>query len=648
MDRYPARILIVDDSRSIHGDFEKILSPRGGARSKQRDLAAALFGDEEEEEDRGEPAFALDYATQGREGLELLRAAAGEGRPYQVAFIDMRMPPGWSGLETLMHLWEEDPRLQAVICTAYSDHSWREITRIVGLSDSLLVVKKPFDSIEILQAAHALSRKWLLQRQLDAQVEELLGDIRRRSRELERINRELRIENTERRRAEERLLRLATHDALTGLPNRLLFYEHIGDRLRRARRDGGDLAVMLVDLNDFKPVNDEHGHDVGDELLREVARRMLGAVGERGMVARLGGDEFVIGLGEIASLADAEGLAAELLRAFSSTVHIGDLRFRVGLSVGVAIAPGGLGSVEGLLKSADEAMYCAKRAGGGFVVAELDGGGAGLREAVTPAALGRAIEEDELVLHYQPMFDLGSEGLASFEALVRWEHPTRGLIGPAEFIPVAERCGLIGALGGWVVRRVCRQLVSWRELGLSPVPVSVNISPRQLEDPGFVDRFSAALSASGLAPELIEVEVTEAMAITDFERTSAALRALRSLGVRILLDDFGAGYASIKRIRTLPVDGIKLDRYYIRDITEDPWAASLTSGLMALAQSLDLQVIAEGIERPDQLHLLQSIGQVMGAERDRVRVQGFLFSAGVPASAASALLAGAPPLRESA
>ncbi|HMK86058.1 MAG TPA: diguanylate cyclase, partial [Steroidobacteraceae bacterium] len=445
------RILLIDDNVSIHSDFRKVLSmDKDDAQQALALLEADIFG--EARNTNAPPSFEMSSAYQGQEGLEMVRAARAQGDPYAMAFVDMRMPPGWDGLKTIEHLWKVDPDLQVVICSAHTDYDWSEVVTRLQHSDKLLVLRKPAEPIEVLQCATALTRKWDNERLVREQMERLEQVISVRTRGLEAANRQLR--------------HLATHDALTGLPNRVLLEDRLEQAVAHADRDARSFALMVCDLDRFKLVNDSLGHSAGDELLQEVARRLTGLVRSVDTVARLGGDEFVLLISSIRDHEDAKRLAARAIEALQTPVHIAGIDVHTSPSIGIAFYPADGSTIEALTAHADAAMYCAKQRGRGNVQCYEGGMNSGLEDRVQlESDLHQAIAQNQFELYYQPKVSANTGTVRSAEALIRWSHPKRGLISPDGFIPLAEECGLIGAIGEWVVREACRQARAWQDAG---------------------------------------------------------------------------------------------------------------------------------------------------------------------------------------
>jgi diguanylate cyclase (GGDEF)-like protein len=596
------RLLMIDDNPAIHEDYRKILIGRDDTQISAAE--AALFGERQSVVPR--PLFDVDSALQGRDGVELARRALAEGRPYSVAFVDMRMPPGWDGLETIENLWKVDPDIQVVVCSAYTDYDWLELLARLGRSDKLIVIKKPFEPIEILQSASALSRKWQNERALKAHVEGLERVVTDRTRGLEAANRQLR--------------HLASHDALTGLPNRLLLDDRITQAIAQADRQKHEFVVAVLDLDRFKLINDSLGHRAGDELLCEVAVRLKGAIRSVDTIARLGGDEFVIVFDGPMTRAEALPMGKRLLKVMEPSMRLLGIDVHVSPSIGIAFYPGDGTNVDTLLAHADAAMYNAKERGRNNLQCYAESMGTVTQERVKfESELHEALRAGQFELHYQPKVDTATGRINSAEALIRWRHPKRGLLLPAEFIPVADECGLLDAIGEWVLGEACRQGRIWQLDGPRALRVAVNLAPSQFRLVDLVGQIRRALEASGLDPTLLEIELTETAVMSDAEESVHILEAISRMGVLVSVDDFGTGYSSMSYLRRFPIDKLKIDRCFVEQMTARPEDASIVGAIISLAHSLRLKVIAEGVETPEQLQLLTALGCD--------QYQGFFFSA---------------------
>ena len=435
---------------------------------------------------------------------------------------------------------------------------------------------------------------------------------------------------THRRQLEEQLVRQALHDPLTELANRALFTDRLEHALARGRRPGVTVAILVIDLDGFKDINDSIGHDAGDDLLTIAGMRLQGHARPSDTVARLGGDEFGVLLEDITT-AEAVRSAQALLEGLATPIVLRDRDLTPTASIGIAIAAGE--DAETLLRNADTAMYAAKRQGKGRYALFEPAMHATIIERLDLAAdLSRAVEKRQLYLCYEPQISLGSGRICSLEGLVRWRHPTRGEVSPGEFIPLAEETGMILAIGRWVLWEACRQVKAWQERWPAPVPltIAVNLSARQLQHPGIVDEVHAALAAAGLHPKSLVLEITETAIMEQLDAATTILSELRRLGVRLALDDFGTGYSSLSYLQRLPVDILKIDRSFVAGVAKSTEDSALARGILTLGQTLGLETVAEGIETAEQLAVLRELGCQLG--------QGYLFARPLEPAAVDALL----------
>ncbi|MDR7035989.1 diguanylate cyclase (GGDEF)-like protein [Methylobacterium sp. BE186] len=430
-----------------------------------------------------------------------------------------------------------------------------------------------------------------------------------------------------RRAAEAQAEERARIDPLTGLPNRLLLREHLDEALARLARSGEGCALLVIDLDRFKPVNDTLGHPVGDALLVKVAERLRSTLRATDTVARIGGDEFVILQTAVSNPGDTQALARRLVDLVGRTYMVDGHLLTIGASVGVAFAPDDGRDADRLLKNADLALYRAKLDGRGtyrFFEPEMDARMQARRQMELD--MRQALARREFQLHYQPQLNLETNQLTGCEALIRWRHPERGMISPAEFIPLAEEIGLIVPIGEWVMRQACRDAAAW------PVPLSiaVNVSPAQFKSDRLVEMILSALASSGLPAPRLEVEITEGVLLQEGEKTLQTLHRLRDLGVRVSMDDFGTGYSSLSYLRSFPFDKIKIDRSFVKDLASKPDGDAIIRAIAGLGKSLGMTTVAEGVETSEQMQRIRAEGCT--------DVQGYLISRPVPANDLVALL----------
>lgn len=400
---------------------------------------------------------------------------------------------------------------------------------------------------------------------------------------------------------------LAHHDVLTDLPNRALFSDRLRQALFEGNRQGRLVAVAFLDLDRFKNINDSLGHETGDLLLRGVADRLRANVRETDTVARISGDEFMLVLPGLTNVDDASRIAQKILAGLRQPFVIAGHELYVSASLGLAIYPHDAKDVEGLLRNADVAMYRAKETGRNsyqFYAAEMTA--LAQEHLELEGALRRALERGEFALHFQPMLDLAAGVVVSVEALLRWIHPERGVVEPAQFVHLAEETGLIAPIGEWALRNACARCIEWDRAGLGPLRLAVNISPRQFQSPSLADTVAAVLAETGLAPERLELELTEGVLLHNPENTIANMDRLSAMGVRLSIDDFGTGYSSLTYIKRLPIDQLKIDRSFVRDIPGDEDDAAIATAIIAMAHNLKITVVAEGVETLEQLAYLRA------------------------------------------
>ena len=605
------RILLVDDNPDIHQDYTKILG-ENHASDGMEDVVAFLGVPESPSAES--PTLELDSAFSGEEALQKVSDGCSEKRPFAMAFVDMRMPPGWDGLRTTEELWKIDPDLQIVICTAYSDNSWSDIIGRVGKTDKLLILKKPFDAIEVAQLATALTEKWELGRQARMKRDDLERLIQKRTKQLQHA---------------------ALHDPLTDLPNRRLFQMRLAQAINDHDERNSPTAVLLLDLDRFKQVNDSWGHPIGDDLLKAVSARLSGFAGPKDTVARLGGDEFaLIRSGSNCSADQERRQIADLAKRMSHTYALPCGEVSCPASIGVSFIPEDGEHPEELVRRADLALYRAKQDGRGtarIFESSIDAKITATREL--EAELRRGINDRQYELHYQPIVSCDSGQVAKIEALVRWEHPSRGLLRPIDFIPTAEDTGLIVQLGDWILEEACMQAAQWPD----QIQIAVNLSAVQFRNTDrLLESIVRSISRSGLRPERLELEITEGVVLQDCDEMAEVLTTLREMGISIVLDDFGIGYSNLNYLRRFPFNKLKLDRAFIAEVCDCPDARTIVRAVAELGRNLGLETTAEGVETNGQYEIVRQEGFDY--------LQGYLSGCPMPDADFEALIASKAPV----
>ncbi|MGE0031274.1 MAG: EAL domain-containing protein [Steroidobacteraceae bacterium] len=609
--RTPIRVLVVDDEAAIRDAYRQIFDePQPGVQNDaRRSLGTKLFGDEAARQPERASKSALCFDAVYCEGAEAavaaVQAALDANQPFAVAFLDMRMPPGPDGVWAASRIRELDPAIEIAVCTAYSDIDPGDIGGRVPPEDKLSYLQKPFHPHEVRQMAIALASKW---------------------------------------RAERHLARLAYFDSLTGLPNREQAHSRLRTALEVTQQRGKMLAVMYIDLDNFKRINDTLGHSVGDEVLKVAAERLrkslrrvddFGSTGSRserpGDLGRLGGDEFMVILPDISSSDDARAVADRLIAAIQQPMQLSNNTVIITPSIGIAIAPTDGTDVASLLRHGDLAMYFAKRRWpGSYAFFDVSMNEGMLQRYTIEGKLRGALERGELSLHYQPQIDMATGDIAGMEALLRWTNDELGVVPPMDFIPIAETTGLIIPIGEWVMKTACAQARKWCDEGLSVKRIAVNIAGQQFAMPNFVEVVKAALDQTGLEHGMLELEMTESMVMTDEKRSEKLLAELHAIGVSVAIDDFGTGYSNFQRLQHLAIDRLKMDRSFVRDLSETADDGAIAAAIINVAKALKVGIVAEGVESFAQLRFLQ--------DHHCNQAQGFLLSRALPAGEARLVL----------
>jgi predicted signal transduction protein with EAL and GGDEF domain/CheY-like chemotaxis protein len=708
------RVLVADDEpvvRDLYRQFLLASSPPGAS-----------------DEPPG-PELDVVLCSQAEEAVAEFTRAVEADESFAVAFLDVRMPPGKTGVWAAERIRKLDPAVEIVIVTAHSDINPLEIASRVPPVEKLLYLQKPVHPHEMSQCVAALGAKWRAHQELRRSLARLATAQRIArfahwewnprtgeaawSSELNRIfglpaglpggpveilwqrihpqdegqvasgmhhaleegepysfgyrvvlpdDQEKAVQHavvavsdqsgkalrmvgavqdvTEARENERKILRLAYYDHVTQIPNRIFLTQHLSFVLRHAKRYDRQLALMYVDLDSFKRVNDTFGHSFGDGVLSGVAGRLRDCIRDSDCiirpeptpntqggdtVARFGGDEFIVLLTEVQRPQDSARVARRILAALSEPITVAGEDLVVHASIGIAVFPNDGTDPDSLLKNADAAMYHAKAQGRNnfqFYTESLNARAA--QRLALETSLRRALGGDELSLHYQPKVDLRERTVVGAEALLRWEHPDLGLVAPDEFLPAAEESGLIVPLGEWVLREVCRQLKDWEQQGFAALRIAVNLSFRQFKDRRLIARLRDTLAAAGVTPGRLEIELSEDVLMEEAEESERILAELQRMGVRIAMDDFGTGYSSLKLLKRLPIASVKIDRSLIDEVVSSEDDEAIVAAIIALAHRMKLQVVAEGVETPEQMDLLRRYGCDLA--------QGYLISAPLPAA----------------
>jgi len=708
------RVLIIDDDTRIHEDFRKILGEKED-KSEYDQIEAKLFSDDATHTDS--IVYDLDSAYQGEEGYEKVLAANNEGRPYAMAFVDMRMPPGWDGLETIKQIWVIDSQIQLVICTAYSDYSWNEVLYHLGASDRLIILKKPFDMVEVQQLTTALTTKWSLSCESVSrlhQIEEseekyrtVVDSVEDTIMTLDKdgnimfvnhnpwhmINQavggnyyhDIKDEHREKvkqtikdvfNKGEQKSIEYATsngdnktvwsegritpyykndevvaatlvasdisarkaldwqlrHDELTGLANRAQFSTYVESCL--AEKEAAEiLAVLFIDLDHFNLINDCFGHELGDKLLVRISKLLSSKVEKKEMLARLGGDEFAILKCLNTDDSWVHKYAESLNELLKQPLNVDGFDIYPSASIGVVIVSDAATAVTSLMQDADAALYHAKSKGRNryecFDQTMRD-------EVVKRVSIGnelrQALENDQFEAYYQPFTNLNKGRVTGFEALIRWNHPEKGMILPDEFIPVAEETGLIFSVTRKMLMMACCQIKKWHDMGLDDIKVSVNCSARDFNDQKMQTVIKEIIEKTGANINQLELELTESSIMDDAENSIESMRILTDMGLNISIDDFGTGYSSFSYIKQFTIDKLKIDRSFISDTPQEQDDVAIVEAIIAMAHRLKLKVVAEGVETAEQLAFLQAancdviqgyfLGKPMTSDEATKRLQG--------------------------
>jgi diguanylate cyclase (GGDEF)-like protein len=506
------------------------------------------------------------------------------------------------------------PQVNRDVLNSEQARPWRESSRQSGVvACAAFPLVKGGQSVGVLM--FFIKKSWAADEEVIALLARLAENV---SAALDNFERE-----AERKRAEARAQYLAMHDDLTGLPNRAMFSQLLQQAIKAGRRYGRKFAVMFIDLDRFKIINDTLGHGAGDLLIKDTAARLKDCLRQSDVVARLGGDEFVVLLQETKDTSQVGAIAKKVLSTIVKPLVIHEQECRVTASIGISMFPTDAEDEQSLTKHADAAMYLAKEQGrSSFRFYSKDIKTQSIERLMLETSLRRALERNEFLLYYQAKQDLRTRNISGVEALLRWRHPDLGIMLPNQFIPLAEETGLIVPIGRWVLETACGQNSAWRKQGLPPIRIAVNLSPRQFADEHFLSSLSSILKSANMPPELLELEITESMVMQNVGRAVWLLGALKKMGIRLAIDDFGTGYSSMSLIKQFPIDTIKVDQSFIREIPTDPDDRAITEAIIALGKALDLTIVAEGVETQEQEKFLR--------EHACDEIQGYIFSTPIP------------------
>jgi diguanylate cyclase (GGDEF)-like protein len=555
-----------------------------------------------------ESGYTIELAESGEEALSLFAELNEDGIEVHLLICDQIMP-GMSGVDVLMEIQQQYPHTLKILLTGLAN--FNDVIKALNYANLYRYIHKPWDEVDLGLTIREALRSYDQSKQLAEQ-----------NQRLQQMNLDLQREIADRRCAETQLAHDALHDALTQLPNRVLLTERIQQAIQATHQDSTyQFAVLFIDLDRFKVVNDGLGHLVGDKLLRAIAQRLQHCLRTNDLIARFGGDEFSILLDNIQNQAEALQVAQRLLAALRNPFHLGEHTLFASASIGIAVGSSDHENAADLLRDADLAMYSAKGRGRGcYALFSQELHLQSIKLLQIESDLHRALERQEFILYYQPIVALETATLIGFEALIRWQHATRGFISPGDFIPIAEETGFIIPLGMWVLEEACRQLRAWNLAfpEQTALTMSVNLASKQLQDPRFIEQLDQVLVETGLDGSTLKLELTESMLLDNIESVLQTLASIRSRNIQLSIDDFGTGYSSLSYLPRFPINTLKIDRSFVNQMTVDAENLEIVRAIATLAHSIGIDVVAEGIETTQQLELLQTLGCEFG--------QGYLFA----------------------
>ncbi len=634
------RILIADDNKDIHDDIKYILEASSGFMEDYQEtklLKEELFGESSQttvNKTASDIQYVIDDAYQGNEAIEMVRAAKEAGEPYSLVFMDVRMPPGMDGIETIEGIWKIDPDAGVVICTAYSDYSWDQIIAKLGQKDNLLFIRKPFDNVSLKQIALAMTTKWSLKMQVRRHIGDLEKEVDKRTNELTVTVHKLRDEIALRKDKEKLLAHSAHYDSLTELLNRRSFYTSVNSLIKGESGCCSSFSLFYLDLDDFKSVNDIFGHDTGDQLLIKVAERISNVldkyaidipdyVSDNGSVKaifRLGGDEFTAALYETDR--NAVGIIAQsLIDAIKEPYIISNHEIDISCCIGISTYNGNDISINTLLKYADVALYEAKKVHSIYKFHELSESDSYINEIKIERELKKAICRQQIDVYLQSLVNTKDE-IIGMQALVRWIHPEYGELEPVRFLHIAQKSDQIIVLGAYILRKSLEHLKRIHEAGHDKLFVMVSCTAREFYHPSFVDTIKSAVNDTGIDPAFLKINLEDKFSFQTTPGALAIIRELNDFGVQFALNGFDSDYPAFVFLQQVPKDTmIKLNKGYVKNITTDIKNKKFLMALMDIIETWDLDVIISGIETEEQKHILDSRECIL---------QGYHFNAPKP------------------
>lgn len=591
------RILIIDDNLEIHQDFKTVLSFKKEYDPLLDEMDEKLFGNVQHENVPAYPQFEIDSAMQGEEGCELVREALRQNKPYALAFVDIRMPPGIDGVETIKRILTDDKKIQLVICTAYSDYSWEKIIEKLEQQDNISILKKPFDHVHVRKLAVALTKKWQLLRSTT-------DDIRASEKKIDNEIEQLAFQKHQ--------------DLLTRLPSKTFFYYFIEEAIRYAEHNMYLFSILRIDIDKLAMVADRYGQAAKNELLNQIFDRISKQLRNHDLLAKLGDDQFGVVLTNFNFSENVKNAVERILAALQEPFVVQIHQVFISASIGVSFFPIDAKFPEELVSQAELGMRNAKALGDNqyqFYLPELvlDNTASSQFEI----EIRDAIQRNEFFLLYQPQYDLTKNKIRSVEAFLRWNHPVRGVLTPIDFISSLENTGVFATLGSWVVKAVCQQCVAWKKSGLSALLIAINITPHQFHRPDFVKTVDDILQETQVNPQCIEFEITDTILET-YADAKNKIAQLKALGISLVLDNFGTNYLSVNSLRDNYYHKLKIDQSFTRHIYKNAIDEIIIQAIIVMASGMHVDVVASGIENQEQLLFLKENGCKLG--------QGFYLS----------------------